>query len=411
MLQEKINNKKSEVNELVKNDLAKSETNSGKQSLQEKLTSQYEEQTKLITEKSNKISEKKSLELELEEVKKDIQSRAEKRVQLIGQLKDIDKKLENPEANIETECPLCHRRYSDEEIAERSKNIVEELKGKYQEIINQGKENSSKKNELELKAVEINNKITDIDRQITNIQEQQQTASVKIKELTDNINAVKVDVIENPKIAVLKSEIAELEEQLRESRESFAKGVNNNNELILEEQRAMEPLKKVVEDYSYYLRQQEKLEDVKKAKDKHTDELSDLEQKKELLNQFIYTKLKMLDENVSKVFGNIKFQLVRENIKEGSFDAVCKPYIFDIEKNESTDTTWKSGSKSERVITGIAIAEAIKKAINLPNLPFLFDEGGEISTDTFATKFVTDSQLICVKVVDNVNNPLVQPIR
>ena len=173
----------------------------------------------------------------------------------------------------------------------------------------------------------------------------------------------------------------------------------------------MEPYKKVIADHEYYLRQVEKLESIKKLRKKHSDEQTNLEQKKELINKFIYTKLKMLDENVSKIFGNIRFQLIKENIKEGSFDAVCKPYIYDTEIDISTDITWKSGSKSERVITGIAIIEAIKKAMKFPDLPILFDEGGEISTETFKTKFKTDSQLICVKVVDNITKPMVQPIR
>lgn len=411
LIQEKINSKKSELNKLVEDDLSKAEENSEKKDLQEKLNAEYQEQTKLISERGKKLSAKKELENQLEDIKKDIEDCTNKRATLIAKVKEIDGRLANPEQFIETECPTCHRRYSDEEIANRSANITQRLQEERIQVITKGKENSAHKNELELKVVDINNKISEADIEINNIQEQQKTASARIKELTESIQAVKVERTENPKIAEVKSEIAELELKLKESRESFSKGVSNNNEMILEEQQAMEPYKKVVADYDYYLRQQEKLESVKQLKEKHTTELTDLEQKKELLNRFIYTKLKMLDENVSKVFGNIKFQLIKENIKEGSFDAICKPYIYDIDNDCSTDTTWKSGSKSERVITGIAIIEAIKHALNLPDLPILFDEGGEISTDTFNTKFKTDSQLICVKVVDNIQHPLVQPIR
>lgn len=411
LIQEKINAKKSEVNKLVEEDLSKTEENSEKKMLQSKLNEEYEEQSELISQRGNLIAKKQSEQLSLENLKNKINEHSVIRNNLISKVKDIDLKLANPENYIETECPTCHRRYSDEEIAERSSNIKERLTAERNDVILKGKENTSRKNDLELKLVEINNKISSIETEIKNIEEKQKNASVRIEKLTESIQAVKVERTENPQIAVVKNEIAELELKLKESRESFSKGVSNNNEMILEEQQAMEPYKKVISDYDYYLRQQEKLESVKQSKEKHTTELTDLEQKKELLNKFIYTKLKMLDENVSKVFGNIKFQLIKENIKEGSFDAVCKPYIYDIEKDCSTDTTWKSGSKSERVITGIAIIEAIKKAINLPNLPILFDEGGEISTETFNTKFKTNSQLICVKVVDNIQHPMVQPIR
>ena len=84
--------------------------------------------------------------------------------------------------------------------------------------------------------------------------------------------------------------------------------------------------------------------------------------------------------------------------------------MFDTVKNESTGVPWASASKSERVETGIAIAEALKKHLNLPDLPFLFDEGGEISTSTFAARFPTKSQIVCVRVIDDVMSPTVKPL-
>ena len=411
IIQEKLNNKKSELNKLVEEDLTKAEENSEKKELQAKLNAEYEEQSKLISERGQKLSEKKELQNELDKIKVDIADCNVKRGNLIERVKEIDSKLSNSENLIETECPTCHRRYSDEEIANRSADLKNRLTKERNDIIIKGKENTARKNELELKVVDLNNKISALDIDINNIQEKQKSASERIKEITESIQSVKIERTENPKIADVKSEIAELELKLSESRKSFSNGVSNNQEAILEEQKAMEPYKKVIADHEYYLRQVEKLESIKKLRKKHSDEQTNLEQKKELINKFIYTKLKMLDENVSKIFGNIRFQLIKENIKEGSFDAVCKPYIYDTEIDISTDITWKSGSKSERVITGIAIIEAIKKAMKFPDLPILFDEGGEISTETFKTKFKTDSQLICVKVVDNITKPMVQPIR
>ena len=135
----------------------------------------------------------------------------------------------------------------------------------------------------------------------------------------------------------------------------------------------------------------------------------DIEQKIEFVNKYIYVKLRMLDENVAKVFGNIRFQLIKENIN-GGFDPVCKVYIYDTVADKSTNTLWKSGSKSERIATGIAISEKIKEALGIASLPFLFDEGGEVSVDTFAHRIKTNAQLICVEVKDNIMKPMVMKI-
>ena len=181
------------------------------------------------------------------------------------------------------------------------------------------------------------------------------------------------------------------------------------NEKIQEQIAKKESFQKVLDDYNYGVRQQEKLETVKLERDSTIAALAKLEQRNAVIELFIKTKLQMLDDRVSSVFGNIKFQLIKENIN-GGYDPVCKPYIYDIEKDQSTKTSWKSGSKSERVVTGIAIAERIKERLGYCDLPFLFDEGGEISTDTFNTRFKTNAQLICVKVQDNIKTPMVMEI-
>ena len=163
---------------------------------------------------------------------------------------------------------------------------------------------------------------------------------------------------------------------------------------------------KVIDDRNYYDRQMELLESVKLERKNVSNKLIETEQKREALKTYIYTKLKLLDEHIAKVFGKIKFQLIKENIN-GGFDPVCKPYIYDIDKGESTNTLWKSGSKSEKIITGIAIVEAIKKELDLTELPYLFDEGGEISNNTLRNKFKTNAQIICVRVEDNILKPIV----
>jgi len=233
--------------------------------------------------------------------------------------------------------------------------------------------------------------------------------SSQISAKQEELQSAVVVVEPNPQIAVLKDEIAKLEEEHRISRDNFARGVQNTQQAIYDEEVAMQPFKQVLANRDYFNRQHEKLDEIRNCKTNHTLSLVDIEQKRELLNQFIYTKLRMLDDNVAKVFGDIKFQLIKENIN-GGFDTICKVYIYDVSKGESTTTSWKSGSKSERVTTGIAIAEKIKAKLDLPNLPYLFDEGGEISADTLATRFNTESQLICVKIADNILNPLVQKL-
>jgi chromosome segregation ATPase len=209
--------------------------------------------------------------------------------------------------------------------------------------------------------------------------------------------------------ASLRAKVAEIEQRLAESRSAFQTGTQDINKAIIEHQEAKKPYQATLADLDYYNRQQDRLaqerENLKAAKKK----LAVAEQKRECASQFLYAKLRLMDENVSKVFGGIKIKLIQENIN-GGFDPVCKPFIYDSVKGESTGVTWSAGSKSEKVETGIAICEVIKKALGLPDIPYLFDEGGEISTETFDKRLPTESQLICVKVRDGIMSPTVLPL-
>ena len=406
-LSKKISDKRIEIAELEKADLLKAQNDGGKKELRERSAKLHDEQNQLLNKRTSLLTESYSITDEVEKEKRELARYQEYRSKLIEELKGIDKALANPE--VEDECPTCHRKYGEADLEKSKAILIESLNKDKTDLIAKGKANKENitKCETALESLKVEDEKKQ--KELEDIREQLKSVSKEITEVESQLNAETPTVIANPKIATLKEEVVKLEVELSESREKYSKGIQDNQQLIYDEEQAMIPFKKVISDREYYQRQIEQLGLVKANLTSHSKQLADLEQKRELINQFIYTKLKMLDENVSKVFGKIKFQLIKENIN-GGFDAICKPYIYDIVKDETTSVSWRSGSKSERVVTGIAIAEAIKTKLELPNLPYLFDEGGEISSETFATRFKTESQLICVKIADNISSPLVQKL-
>lgn len=373
------------------------------------ISKKTDEQTKLSIKKHELDMSLYKKKYNIDNINSKIEDCSAKRNNLITQLRKIDEDIANAENTIETECPYCHQSLPKEKITETLNNLVISLQDKKAKLIKEGKENNEVKDKLledlkvETANVEtINNELENCDKEIDVLQkdidglekERNQLSSITITNLT------------SPELDELLKKSQKLESDLQASKIAFANNTQDINSRIYEEQKAKEPYNKILADLDYYNRQRTELENVQFIKDKHCKELINFEQKRELLNVFIKTKLEMLNDNVAKVFGNIKFQLIQENIN-GGYDTICKAFIYNVDKNESTKITWKSGSKSERVITGLAILEKIKQHLGLPNLPILFDEGGEISTDTFNTKFKTNSQLICVKVQDGILEPTI----
>lgn len=404
----KIRDKKLELSQLINDDLKKANENPVKTELSGKLNGLRLEQSELNMKKQDISFKIRTEDYNIETIQRDISNRTNRRNDLIGKLKEIDSKIANPE--VETECPHCHRPYEEKDLEAARENRKVAFEKEKAIIIDDGKKNKEAITKDENDLAEAKKRLESLNEDLKRIEGEITSKGSEIEKVKADLELQSQAVeVKNPKIEPLQNEIAKLEEDYRKSRDDFNKGIQDKNQLIYDEEQAMQPFKEVLANRDYYERQMARLEDVKKNKTSHEKALADVEQKKELLNTYNFTKLRMLDENVSKVFGKIKFALIKENIN-GGFDAICKPYIYDTFKEESTTTSWKSGSKSERVVTGVAIVECIKKALGLPNLPFLFDEGGEISSDTFATRFKTESQLICVKIADNIMNPLVQKL-
>ncbi len=361
-----------------------------------------------LLEKKAKLGEDKRVtEFKIPTLKRDIEECLTKRQDFINKLRECDAKLAAP---FTAECPTCHRPLEGEEL-EKAKfqfesNIIEEKN----HILFEGKRNKERKEGLveELDRLQLGLDLTE--KAIKENQNAIEICSLDMKNIGDEIKALKEKPSELPE------EYYEISHKIEELAKERIKIQSSNNavdamirERVEDKLSKKAPFQKVIDDYNYALRQKENLATIKQTKADHAKDLARTEQKKELLNRYIKVKLELLDERVARVFGDIKFQLIKENIN-GGYDPVCKPYIYDVLKGASTNVTWRNGSKSERVVTGIAIAERIKAALGLANLPFLFDEGGEISTDTFSTRFKTDSQLICVKVTDNIKTPMVMKI-
>lgn len=411
-IQTKINGKEKELNELVAADLErKNQPNPTIDNLSKEIGDMQSKVDGLMESKRNLQNQV----IDLEQKKKYIDYEIERcgliRDEVIKSYKECKEKMNN--VHVATECPTCHRPYDPAQIEEVKAKETASLKNQLDSITERGTKNKDKLASLNKDKAEIEEQIKNAEAGIDGLTSEIQELNKKIMDKRSELHDVSVNAnrgfVPNPTIAKLQEEINELKKDLLASQCEFDDGNRSIAQDISLEQSRQTVWKKVLEDKAYYDRQMVNLEETRNHLKAAQKELIAYEQKSDLLALFIKTKLNLLDNNVSKVFGNIKFKLIEPNIN-GGYDVVCKPYIYNIDKGESTTVTWKSGSKSEKVVTGIAIAEAIKETLHLPNLPYLFDEGGEISSETFTTRFKTNSQLICVKVQDNIPNPTVMAI-
>ncbi|MCK9576970.1 MAG: ATP-binding protein [Clostridia bacterium] len=144
---------------------------------------------------------------------------------------------------------------------------------------------------------------------------------------------------------------------------------------------------------------------MKKQMSDSQDKIATFETEQAALEKYAEIRLKMLNNNAKAIFQKIKWVLIESNIKEGSYQEVCYPLIV------GKSTKFEKGSTSEKVITGIAIIEAIKEATNGNDLPIVFDEGEAFDSESLESKLNTNSQIITAKVNDEFDAPQVKEFK
>ena len=235
-----------------------------------------------------------------------------------------------------SECPTCHHKLSEEERT----SIADKVKA---DLIAQGKTEKKEREQLQ----------SDIDDLLTKSHELTDLLTAKKNELNVLLNREKVKDDILPNLAELNRIIADYERQ------------QENDEKIVE-------LKSLIKGMS-------------------ATRLS-FEQKLESAKSYYIKQADLLDKAQADLFGKKYFAFIKQNIN-GNYEPICK-LIYD-EK-----VPYTSCSQSEKIRLGIDLIESLRKLIDLPLLPILFDEGGEISKDTFS-KIKTDAQIICVRVSDD----------
>ena len=375
--------------------------------IDEKIDAMNKEIDKLIVKKDELDSKERQLDTQIKTQKSEVEYCEAIRTRLANRYKETKDKMGDVDNKIESVCPTCHRPLEQEQVDEAKKHYLDALNLELNEIVSDGKNNTNRMNEYKESIEKAQGLIAPIKDEIESINKQLGNKRDELNKLKIERNSLTRPIFqESDELVGLRGKLAKLKDDLANRKALVSQNSTNYYAKITTLEYAKKDAQKVLDDDMYYQRQMKVLESVELEKGNVSSVLIKAEQKKEALNTFIYTKLKLLDEHIAKVFGKIKFQLIKENIN-GGFDPVCKPYIYDVDKDESTNVLWDSGSKSEKVITGIAIVEAIKKELDYTNLPYLFDEGGEISNETLRSKFKTNAQIICVRVEDNVMTPTI----
>jgi len=294
-----------------------------------------------------------------------------------------------------TKCPHCggilNQDYIDSAIADHQKQV--------DECVSEGKKAAAEIENSKIKVADIEKQIDEIKRNRNDAENrfnvEKSHTEILRKELVELQSQVKTEKpSEATQLAMEKVE--HLNEQIRNEYLKQSSDEDSIKDAVREIESQMIPFQQTLDAHAAFRLNQSKIVELKKDIESSLKEQIQYEQKLQLIEKFIQTKLRMFEKNISSVFGShMKFTLIQDNIKEGSWNEVCIPMIID--KN----TPFLDGSGSEQIITGIYFAECVKKKLGIPDLPFIFDECDKLDSKHLA-EINTNSQILST-IVDDQN--------
>ena len=296
----------------------------------------------------------------------------------------------------EVACPNCGHILNQEAIEAEKQRHNQHL----EQLAADGKTATLELQNLQFKLKELQERSHEIELKQAPARAELNRANENLQAYENEVHAIKEKpFIASAELIALKTQIADTRRELENQRMIEAKD-NSVSEAIAALQAKKELPQQVLNQHHAFTANQQQIGKIKEQITAEQKNLVTCEQAVALVERFIQLKLQSFQARIESVFGTkVRFTLIENNIKEGSWNEVCYPSVCDKE------TPFLNGSGSEQIIAGIYIAECIKKKLNIEDLPYIFDECDKLDTQSLKA-LETSAQIITTKVNDIEHNKL-----
>lgn len=360
-----------------------------------------EELRRKITAKQEEISaiqrQQRSVQFDADQISREISDRSKRQAEYKAQLVDLQNQYKS--VTVEETCPTCGQPLPPEKIEEAANKKKAEILAEYERIKGIATENKKAILTLQDKLLAL---------QQRDFGAEESKLNLEYVELNKQLNQALADEaarVTKPDPNIQKR-IGEINARLSEIRELQSKGNAGASEQIAILKAKKDGLQAIFSRRIAAESAARRIAEIKKENVEIGKKQADAEQRYWAVGEYVKTKLQLLDEHMASKLGEVRFQLIKENIKAGSYDEVCVPFIISPATGKHTQTLFSDGSKSEQIYTGCRIIQAIRNAKNWLPLPVLFDQGGELDAVS-VTKVSLDAeaQIIAVKVEGDSKTP------
>lgn len=258
----------------------------------------------------------------------------DKRNDLLNEYKSIkDLKFEFDE-NACT-CPTCKRKFEADDIEAKRKELEENFNSdKAKKLTKNMTVGKATKAEIDEFKNSISNLESDIAHTIKNIE----SYKSKLENLKKELEETKSNPTEPTEKEInLKNEIVKLEEKIKNFKSEDLTELKDKKEELQERISEIDSKLAFKENNKQVLQRMDKL---KNEESKLSEKIAELEGLEILTEEFIRTKVELLEENINSKFKYVKFKMFREQVN-GGLEECCEPCVDGIPFESNLNTAAK----------------------------------------------------------------------
>lgn len=254
------------------------------------------------------------------------------------QLLEKYKKIKNLMFTFDEEnciCPTCKRKLETEDIEKKKEELEKNFKldkaKKLERNIAEGKSIAVKKQKAEIEIEKLHKKIEDEKNMLDSAEKYLVLLEEKLTKLNAEDTEKPVEVVE------LEKEIADLQEQIKNFK------AEDVSELKQKKQDLQEQLKNLDKQLAYKeINEKAKVRvaELEEVENKLSEKIAELEGLEILSEEFIRTKVELLEEKVNSKFKYVKFKMFKNQIN-GGLEECCEPCINGVPFTSNLNTAAK----------------------------------------------------------------------
>ncbi|MCY7575941.1 AAA family ATPase [Bacillus pumilus] len=223
------------------------------------------------------------------------------------------KKYEESFEDHQTACPTCGQPLPEEKIQIAIEKFNLQKSVSLERIVDKGKqlgiEYDNKQNEL----YEVDEKI-----QLLILEEKFTTAAVeKLKEDMEQAEASIAPLSDNPLYISKIEEIEKINNEIQSDEQETSGSVQAINEQIKEKQQEMTLIRNDLSRIDQAQKALNRIEELKEEERKMADDYNEVEQQSFLIEEFIRTKMSLMEERINSKFKYARFKLFEEQVNGG----------------------------------------------------------------------------------------------